>query len=218
MPNMTPANLHCGPAPSATENRNAADILTPMIYSAGTEINEYLFSRGGKKATDFIHYCYTDGRGFFGYKAHHTVQHDEQILGVGSLYSGVEFSALSKGMMAQTTHFFPLRTMPGLLRDLSQLGKWMLPVSRSTGYVANLGVTPAARGTGAGTALLKYFEQLSASQGKKYFALDVAVNNPKAEALYARLGLELIEERNFEGRDRGIAVPGCRRRQLTIKS
>ncbi len=54
--------------------------------------------------------------------------------------------------------------------------------------VHDLAVVPAARGTGVGTALLAAVEEFTRSIGGCKVTLEVSVENPRAEALYRRLG------------------------------
>ena len=49
-------------------------------------------------------------------------------------------------------------------------------------------VEPAARGQGVGTALLNAIEVHCAHQGLRQIRLDVIDTNPRARALYERLG------------------------------
>ena len=54
--------------------------------------------------------------------------------------------------------------------------------------VHDLAVVPAARGTGVGTALLGAVEAFTRSIGGVKVTLEVSVENPRAEALYRKLG------------------------------
>lgn len=59
-------------------------------------------------------------------------------------------------------------------------------------YVASIAVAPEARGEGAGTALLDYAENYF--EGARHMFLCVSSFNPRARALYERLGYELVGE------------------------
>lgn len=59
-------------------------------------------------------------------------------------------------------------------------------------YLASIAVTPEERGAGAGTALVAYAEEYY--EGARFMFLCVSSFNPRARALYERLGYELVGE------------------------
>jgi GNAT superfamily N-acetyltransferase len=59
---------------------------------------------------------------------------------------------------------------------------------RPYAYVAELFVREAARGTGAGAALIAHAEALAASRGSRQMRIGVLSGNDGAERLYRRLG------------------------------
>ncbi len=61
------------------------------------------------------------------------------------------------------------------------------------GYIQIVAVTPEARGTGVGTELIRFAEQRIFTSYPNVF-LCVSSFNPRARALYERLGYELIGE------------------------
>ncbi len=61
-------------------------------------------------------------------------------------------------------------------------------VGDAAGWIAQLGVLPAARGQGLGARLITEAVRLMRSAGETTITLDVNVDNPHAIALYRRLG------------------------------
>ena len=61
------------------------------------------------------------------------------------------------------------------------------------GYIQTIAVTPEARGTGVGSELVKFAEERIFSSYPNVF-MCVSSFNPRARALYERLGYELIGE------------------------
>lgn len=59
-------------------------------------------------------------------------------------------------------------------------------------YIASIAVVPEAQGRGAGTALMNYAEEYFAEA--RHIFLCVASFNPRARALYERLGYEVVGE------------------------
>jgi Acetyltransferases len=82
-----------------------------------------------------------------------------------------------------------------VIRRGLQLERIICPPPRRTLYLAHLGVTPALRGEGLGSQLIDHFLQIGRSAGLPLAALDVSAANPKAQALYERLGFRVQVER-----------------------
>ena len=78
-------------------------------------------------------------------------------------------------------------------------------------YIADLGVAESSRGLGVGSALIEHHARSAASLGISELALDVALINPRAEALYKRLGFEVDSQSQFKGGAGAENVPGARR-------
>lgn len=64
----------------------------------------------------------------------------------------------------------------------------VLWVEDETGWVTQMGVRPEWRGKGIGEAILSYALTAFAAEGIERAALEVATNNPVAQALYERMG------------------------------
>lgn len=195
---------------------DAADIAAPLIYSSGIEMFDYMFDRGGRTALEYLKMAYADGAGFFGHRNHVVAHEKAEILGIGAFYSGNEYQRLSLGSTWQVVRYYPVKEHFGMLRDFLHVGRWMKAPPRRMDYVANLGVSEAARGRGVGTALLEYQKQRAIEKGRSLYALDVADNNPRAQALYERLGFQFKGECEFTGPDRGIHIPNSRRLVMSL--
>jgi ribosomal protein S18 acetylase RimI-like enzyme len=203
-------NLHSRPA----EARDVSQAV-PLIYSAGPEGFEYVFTQGRYRAHDYLAHAFAEGAGLFGCRNHRVIELGGQIAGIGAFYSGVEYNQLSQGTLRQILRFYGLSCLP-VLRRAMQTTRWMPPPGRRTLYVANLGVRPELRGKGLGARLLH--EQLGYARhtGKAKIALDVAVTNTSAQRLYERLGLRVVRENVFRAARSGIEVPASRRMELLL--
>jgi ribosomal protein S18 acetylase RimI-like enzyme len=81
-------------------------------------------------------------------------------------------------------------------------------------YLAHLGVLPALRGVGVGTRLVEALLERRDPTLHDLVALDVAVTNPRAEALYERLGFRVAVLRRSRLSNRDGAVADHRRMTL----
>lgn len=69
-------------------------------------------------------------------------------------------------------------------------------------YVDGIAVTPEARGRGVGTRLLAEVADLARCNGKRFVRLDVIDTNPRAQALYERIGYRVTRIQSFRWKRR----------------
>ena len=74
-------------------------------------------------------------------------------------------------------------------------------------YVDGVAVHPAMRGKGIGTKLLEVLESKALEKQMKVITLDVIDTNPKAKALYKRLGFIEIKKEDIRPLNRFIKLP-----------
>ncbi len=75
----------------------------------------------------------------------------------------------------------------GVLSAAGPIGRLYLDRSRPRWLIVDIALVAAARDEGLGTALLAWLQAL-ASEAGTILALSVAIDNPRARALYRRLG------------------------------
>lgn len=66
-------------------------------------------------------------------------------------------------------------------------------------YLDSIGVNPSMRSKGIGSGLFKAMIRRASLGGHKVAGLLVDYDNPKAEALYRRLGFEYVDDKDFLG-------------------
>ncbi|MDT7858195.1 N-acetyltransferase [Rubrivirga sp. S365] len=186
----------------------------PLVYSSGPDVLDYCFRAGGRTAADFLRYAFSDGRGFFGWRTHTAVVHGPRLVGVGAFYGGRDHARLSRELVVQVVRFYPLVAALGVIRRTLQVRVIMPPPPRSTHYAANLGVPPDLRGRGIGTVLLSHEAAAAHRVGRRTLALDVTVNNPRAQALYERLGFAVTRYQESPCSPGGL--PSSRRMERTL--
>jgi len=116
----------------------------------------------------------------------------EQVLGVLALRdnSGMDAIDLSPALMAR--HY----GLSGILR-LAVMGLvFNTHANDSELWVDSIAVASAARGRGVGTKLLEAAFQAAADGGYQTIGLEVIDQNPRAQALYERLGFVVTGEKS----------------------
>lgn len=186
------------------------DAVVPLIYGANDIAFDYAFGLGqSNMAKEFLLYAFQDGKGFYGWRNHTVALVAGRVVGVGAFYSGDDYLRLRDGLVPQIARFYPLNSISEVVSRGLQLKMLMPPPSEETYYVAHLGVDPAYRCHGVGSALLRHQEAVGELLGRKIFALDVAITNRRAQLLYERLGFHAVHEHRFPG-PRGMVANTCR--------
>ena len=75
-------------------------------------------------------------------------------------------------------------------------------------YIDGIAVAPAARGLGIGTMLLDEAHAIASEQGMRWVRLDVIDTNPRAQALYDRLGYKVTKVQSFRYMERVVGFGG----------
>jgi ribosomal protein S18 acetylase RimI-like enzyme len=82
-------------------------------------------------------------------------------------------------------------------RPVGHLGVDLVRV-RGAAHLWQFGVLPALQSHGIGTAMIGYAEEAAAAHGFRVAEIGAETHNPRARALYERVGYSLVEERDGE--------------------
>lgn len=193
-----------------------AEAAVPLIYSSGPQAIDYGFPRHAKTQQDFLHFAFTDGQGFLGYQNHTVATLDDQVVGIAALYNLSAYLRLTLAHLWQLWRFYPAWKLTDLAVRGVHLTSLMPPPAQSMHYLAHFAVAKQFQSTGIGKCMLDYHRAQARALGRHQFALDVSVNNPRAQALYERYGFSVGKENRFSGP--GAAVPNTRRLVLAIQN
>jgi ribosomal protein S18 acetylase RimI-like enzyme len=191
----------------------------PLIYSSGPAAFDYVFTVPGRaSALDFLHRAFRDGEGEFGFRNHLVGVVDGAVVAAGAAWDGRSNLAFALAGARQILGCYGFIQGPGTMLRGLQVESIVQPPGRRCWYVAHLGVHPAARSRGIGEALVAHLLSLGIGKGHTQAALDVAVTNPRAEALYQRLGFAVTQERASRLANAQATVPAHRRMVCSIDS
>lgn len=172
--------------PAAPADVEAA---VPLIYSSGPGAFDYVFaaSRPGR-ALDFLRYAFAQGGGEFGWRNHVAALAEGRVVGIGA---GWDSSTALRFLLAAARQIFgfygPVAAWGVILRGL-EVESVIRPPKAGEFYIGHLGIDPALRSRGIGARLVAHLLTLAARPRCRIAVLDVAAGNPRAQALYQRLG------------------------------
>jgi ribosomal protein S18 acetylase RimI-like enzyme len=183
----------------------------PLILSSGPETFDYVFRAGSQGPLDFLRRAFPDGAGQFGYRNHVVGEVYGRVVAAGAGWTGAQAVPFLLAAIGQFVRFIgPVGTPAVVVRGL-RTEVVIRPPSRGEFYIGHLGVDPACRGQGIGAALVEHLLAAARDSGAGQAVLDVAVNNPRAEILYKRLGFRVTAERASTLRRAEGFVPSHRR-------
>ncbi|MCA9026268.1 MAG: GNAT family N-acetyltransferase [Planctomycetaceae bacterium] len=171
------------------------DAAVPLIYSSGPAAFDYVFANPTAQSTqEFLKYVFPDGAGEHGYRIHTVVVHDGRVVGVGACYTGENSLSMMISAIRQIGAFYGLRYTPRVIRRGLKIEQLIQPPRGMMNYIGHLGVVPEYQGRGIGRRLIEHFLDIGRRAGRSKAALDVSVENPRAQALYERIGFQAVQE------------------------
>jgi ribosomal protein S18 acetylase RimI-like enzyme len=193
-----------------------ADSAVPLIHASGPESFDYVFcASGAGQALGFLRFAFASGRGRFGWGNHTVACVDGRVVGIGTSY-GAKANAgflLDDGWLI--ARHYGLRSPGVMLRGL-RTEQVIRPPQHDEWMIAHLAMAPEERGHGIGARMAHELIEHGRRAGVPRTVLDVSVQNPRAEALYRRLGFVVVVERRSALRSAFGYVPGQRRMALPI--
>lgn len=199
-----------------TATADDADAAIPLIYSSGPAVLDYIFASHGK---DDVFACMRRGfvrnAGELGYSIHTVAEFDGQVAGIGTAFSG---DTLLRFMLAGTKNIFGYYGIAGLgvVRRALQVETIVQPPANGVHYIGHLGIAPELRSKGIGRELVERLLDEGRQLGRKTAALDVSAENPRAQALYERLGFTVTRERVSTLENRFARVPNHFRMETNL--
>ncbi len=189
--------------------------IAEMLYSSGPELFDFIYETDRSTALDFIRFEFASGRGFGGWRNVTVGIIDGQAVATGCFYTRRDYLRLELETTLNMLRFFGWRLPPIALRGLHFGSVIKLP-RKGELYLSHFGVDESRRGQGIGRRILQHKIAETRDRGFRQFGLDVATTNPRAEALYRGVGLEIVTTKAFSGRRDGYPVPGYKKMELYV--
>lgn len=194
------------------------DLAVPLIYSSGPIAFDYVFARQSKgDAQDFLRYAFQDGAGEFGYRNHVVGVLDGEVACVGSGFTGETGLSFTLSAVRQIFAHYGVFQAWNVIRKGLLMERLVQPPSKHMYYIGHLGVRPELRGQGIGTQLIEHLLSPHHINGRSLVGLDVAVSNPRAQALYERLGFYVTKEHNSKLKSHFGVVVNHRRMEKALE-
>jgi ribosomal protein S18 acetylase RimI-like enzyme len=188
----------------------------PLIHSSGPAAFDYVFAVPGRStAPAFLQRAFIDGAGEFGWRNHIVGELEGVVVAVGAGFGGAAALAFTLAAARQIFAHYGLRHAPGVIARGLKVERVIPPPARGMHYLAHLGVSPLLRDQGIGRALIDELIRRGVQAGRSRMVLDVAASNPRAQALYERLGFAVTGERHSALANAQGALPDHRRMERT---
>jgi ribosomal protein S18 acetylase RimI-like enzyme len=194
-----------------------AEALVPLTYSSGPAAFSYVFSHRTRiTAQEFLYRTLQQPAGEFGYAVHVTGEINGEIVAGGACYSGELAFPFLTAALRQILGNYGIVQGAGIIRRGLRVEAIVPPPKGKLHYVSHLGVAPEMRGQGIGEQLVHHLLEIGRAAGRTTAALDVSVENPRAQALYERLGFVVTKEYPSRLENDTARVPDHRRMELAL--
>lgn len=159
----------------------------PLIYSSGPPTFEYVFKNDKVGAIDFLNHVFVREGGEFSYQNHYSLYDEGKMVGIGSVFSSKESTKFTVADALNIFRFYQFGSFGIVKRGLQVESIIKLPIKKEL-VLAHLAIEPVFRGKGYGTKMIDLLKAKANKSDDEFFILDVSEENPKAKALYDRLG------------------------------
>ncbi len=196
------------------------DAATPRIFSSGPDSFRYVFARRcPDEAHAFIADAFIREHTELSYRYHWVAEVDGDVVGTAAGYTGTTAERFLWPIIGRIFRFYgPLIGIQVVRYGLNIEKAIIPPKGPDVFYIANVGVHPAFQGKGIGALLFKHLHAEALKQNATHTALDVSVENPRAEALYTRLGYTVSYELPSEFKNKSGYIPGHRRMEFRMEN
>ena len=184
----------------------------PCIYSSGPRAFDFVFGHRTRiDALEFLRQAFRVPGLEFSYDNHIVAEVDGRVVATGAGFTGEHAKAHFMPTVRAIIRAYGLGQCWGVMQRGMAIEKLIEPPKGKEYCIAHLGVDPELRGTGIGSKVIHHLLEDAAKKKADYVFLDVSVENPKAEALYERMGFNVVAENISKLENSTAKVPDHRR-------
>ncbi len=171
----------------------------PIIYSSGPEIFDFIFAhKKDGSPYEYLTSAFLNGEGELGFQNFTLAVVDDLVVGSSACFNGSEKSRFMLPGALHIISYYGLVDCWRVMLNAVRVEQVIEPPKGDLHYIAYLGVAPEWRGQGIGTKMMLNLLEQGKRARRTVAALDVAVHNPRAQALYERLGFKVVSERKSD--------------------
>jgi ribosomal protein S18 acetylase RimI-like enzyme len=192
------------PSPGPAMRRAPADVahaVAPLILEAVPSVELVLGDRG--TALRGIEWCYRADRTEFAHRFGLLAERDDSPAGIAIAFPGKLYQGLKLGTGVTLARAAGPRHATEVVRRERVLARLLPRPEPGYLYVSIVAVAPDHRRRGVATALMQRVVDGAARLGLG-LAVDTAMDNEGARALYEGFGLRVVASRETKGADRAL--------------
>ena len=187
------------------------EAMVPLIFSSGPDAFNYVFShRTRVNAHGFLEKAFVREDSDFSYRNHICGALNGEVVASGAAFHGTEMIPAILSIFG----VYGVRQGIGVCLRGLQIERIVIPPTGDLQYIGHIGVDPEFRSRGIGEKIVQHIIDAGRGEGYRAAALDVSCENPRAEALYARMGFELTYEKISPYRNATSHIPDHRRMEI----
>lgn len=187
------------------------EAMVPLIFSSGPDAFNYVFSHMTTvNAQGFLSEAFVREDGEFSYRNHICGVLGGQVIASGAAFSKTEMLPALKSIFGVYGLVNGIRVCK---RGL-EIERIVVPPHGDMQYIAHIGVDPEFRSRGFGEKIVRHLIDAGRELGLPKATLDVSCENPRAEALYTRMGFVVTYEKTSNYRNSTSHVPSHRRMEI----
>jgi len=192
--------------------KDELDIAVPLIYSSGPDAFEYVFKNKKGDAKDFLRFAFQRKGGEFSYLNHVSLYLEGVMVGIGSFFNAQEASRFVVSDGLNIIKKYGLNSPKVITKGL-MVERVIRPPIKNEMAITHLGIIPEMRSKGLGSELLRLIHS-KIDQTQYRIVLDVSEKNPRAKALYQRMGYKVINIEESRLSNTYAVVPNHYRMEL----
>lgn len=163
----------------------------PLMHSSGPYSFDYVFCDSYQaQATEYLAKAFVESDIEFSHRHHLGLYLEGELVALGCIKTSAQNADFMVAALKSFFRHFSFLTALGVLWRGLRTEAVICPPNKQAAILCNLGVDESRRGLGLGSRLIAALEERAKSFGHEVVELDVAANNPKAKALYERLGYQ----------------------------